>query len=75
MSAESKSDQPGDEQRPSPDVTAQPPQHAEGSEEHHLSAQAKRDEEIEDDPPAFAAPAAGDSELRQSFLPPRPAKL
>ncbi|MFZ0199754.1 MAG: efflux RND transporter periplasmic adaptor subunit [Candidatus Sulfotelmatobacter sp.] len=63
MSAESKSDQPGDEQRPSPDVTAQPPQHAEGSEEHHLSAQAKRDEEIENirqhsrhQPPAIQAP-------------------
>ncbi len=63
MTAESKSDQPGSEQRPSPDASAQPPQHAEGSEEHHLSSRAQRDEEIEailqhsrHQPPAIQAP-------------------
>jgi RND family efflux transporter MFP subunit len=45
MSAESKSDQPGDEQHPSPDASAQ---HGQSGEEHHaLGAQAQRDEEIE----------------------------
>jgi RND family efflux transporter MFP subunit len=45
MSAESKSDQPGDEQQPSPDASAQ--QGQSGEEHHALGAQAQRDEEIE----------------------------
>jgi len=48
MSAESKSDQPGDERRPSADASAQGSRQGQSGEEHHASgAQAQRDEEIE----------------------------
>ena len=48
MSAESKSNSTADEQRPSPDPSAQPSQHDQGGEEHRaIGVQAQRDEEIE----------------------------
>ncbi len=47
MSAESKSDQLKDQPRPSPGANARSPQDRQSGEEHHLGAQAQRDEEIE----------------------------